>query len=89
MRDQRVSPLTPRAAIEGGEDIFRLAAVALWLVKSVDNQFLCREDDTNFPNKLADEDCEAIGLCSQNHTPAVNKTAHIIPAAFVMSAQRR
>lgn len=97
MRDQRASPLTPRAAIEGGEDRFRLAAVTLWLVEVVNNQFLCREDETNFPNNLAEEFCEAIALCSQSHTPTVNKTAHsqasyltnVIPGALARSARRR
>jgi hypothetical protein len=54
--------------------------------------------ETNFPNKLAEETCEARALCSQSHTPAVNKTAHsaasylmkdVIPGAFAMSARRR
>lgn len=32
VRDQRVDPLTPRAAIEGGEDIFRLAVAPSGLI---------------------------------------------------------
>lgn len=87
MRDQRASPLTPRAAIEGGEDIFRLAAVALWLVETANNQFLCREDKTNFANKLAEEVCEAIALCSQRQTRAVNKTAHFLPDYGIRMAE--
>jgi hypothetical protein len=88
MRDQRASPLTPRAAIEGARthSVWRLLPSG-WLKSLIVNSCAVRTK-TTFPNKLVKKLAKpSPGVYKLTHL--LSTKLHTIPAAFVMSAQRR